>query len=345
MIARNTVLSLMLGFVAATALAVSPPALAQSTTPTPVARVKPVARPTPPAAVAAAPADPAADSAESGGDVVARMGDSVIREDDLIRFVAGLGAADRAALGRDPEAAARVARALVVDRQALDEALAKHWEQQPAIAAELERQREATIVQTYLAALSAPPPDYPSDAELQSAYDANKSALLAPRQFLVDQIFVALARNADKAAADKAAARIADIARRLKEPDADFATIARSDSDARQTAERGGEIGWLAETQLRPEIKASVAALQKGAVSDPIRLDDGWQIVRLADLKPAYTPSFAEVRELLRQRLREEKAAANRRAVLADRLKQNPPAINELVLRKALAEQLEAKAK
>ncbi len=66
-------------------------------------------------------------------------------------------------------------------------------------------------------------------------------------------------------------------------------------------------------------------SLARGAVSEPLRLDDGWQIVRLNDTKAASTPSFAEVHDALRQRIRDERSAEIRRAYLADLLKKNPP--------------------
>jgi peptidylprolyl isomerase len=72
--------------------------------------------------------------------------------------------------------------------------------------------------------------------------------------------------------------------------------------------------------------------LANGAVSDPIRLDDGWHIIRLIDTKAAYTRQLAEVRDQLAQRIREERASANRRAYLAKLIEQSPPVINELAL-------------
>jgi peptidylprolyl isomerase len=320
----------------------------------PAVRAKVAAKPAPVAATAAAPAPasapPASEPVTTGrrstsndaGEVVARMGGIEIREGALRAFLAGLSEGDRAAIRRDPEAMARAVRALLANQQVLTEATTRHWEQQPAIAQQLQQLRDNAIVQSYLASVSNPPQDYPTEAELQAAYDANKSAFLIPRQYLVAQIFIAASKDADKASQDRARAKIDDIARQLKQPNADFAAIARASSEARQSAEKGGEIGWLAETQLRPDIKAQVISLAKGETSAPVQLEDGWQILKLNDTRPASTPSFAEVHDALRQRIRDERAAELRRGYLADLLKQNPPAINELVVSKIAGESAQA---
>jgi peptidylprolyl isomerase len=67
-------------------------------------------------------------------------------------------------------------------------------------------------------------------------------------------------------------------------------------------------------------------------VSDPIRLDAGWHIVKLTDTKASYTRTLPEVRDQLAQQMRKERAAALRRGYLAELLKQHPPVLNELAL-------------
>jgi peptidylprolyl isomerase len=68
------------------------------------------------------------------------------------------------------------------------------------------------------------------------------------------------------------------------------------------------------------------------ATGEPVKLDDGWHIVRLIDTKPARTLALSEVRDQLVQRVRDERAAVNRRNYLAKLVEQAPPAINELAL-------------
>ena len=195
---------------------------------------------------------------------------------------------------------------------------------------------DSAIVESYLQAISVPPANYPDDAEVQKTYDANQSAFIVPRQFRIAQIFVAAAEG-NKTAADQARKKLTDIQARLKQGKADFAAIAKEMSDHRETAERGGELGWVAETQIRPEIKAQVVGLSDNAVGEPIKLDDGWHIIKLIETKASSTRPLAEVRTLLVQRLRAQRAELLRRNHLARLLEQNPPAINELALGRVFA--------
>jgi peptidylprolyl isomerase len=274
----------------------------------------------------------------SGNDTIARVGGTEIKEDDLRIFIAGLGEREQAALSRDPALLSQVVRQLLANHLILKEALAKRWDERPDIAEQLKRAREISIVESYLRSISQPPADFPGETTIQSVYDANRSAFLVPRQFLIGQIFVAQSNDADKAIAAKATKKVADIQLKLKQPNADFAAIARTDSDAKETGDRGGEVGWLSEAQLRPEIRALVLGLAKNAVSDPLKLDDGWHFVKLVDTKASYTRPLDQVRDQLIEKLRNEQTAAIRRAYVAELLKQTPPAINELALSRMLSE-------
>ncbi|MFL9828972.1 peptidylprolyl isomerase, partial [Rhodoplanes sp. SY1] len=240
----------------------------------------------------------------------------------------------KAALARDPAALSQTVRSLLANRLVLKEALAKKWEQRPDVTAQLARLRESVIVETYLQSLTTPPADFPGEQEIKAVYEANASALLVPRQFQLAQVFVAVPKDADKATEEKARKKVDEVTRKLKLPGVDFAAIAKSESDDADSTEKGGEIGWLTEAQLRPEIRDRITGLAKAAYTDPIRLDDGWHILKLIDTKPAQTRPLAEVRDTLVQRIREERVEANRRAYVAELLKQYPASVNELALSK-----------
>jgi parvulin-like peptidyl-prolyl isomerase len=77
-----------------------------------------------------------------------------------------------------------------------------------------------------------------------------------------------------------------------------------------------------------------VFGLAKAGITDPVRLDDGWHILKLLDTEASRTRSLSEVRDALVQRIRAERAEANRRAYVANLLKQTPPVVNEIALSK-----------
>jgi parvulin-like peptidyl-prolyl isomerase len=270
----------------------------------------------------------------AGDDIVARVGGSNVSADELRAYVAALGANERAALAQDPAMLSQAVRMLLANRLVLQEIVAKKWDQQPNVSAQLDRVRENALVELYLQQASAPPANFPSDDDLQKVYDANRAAFLVPRQFELAQVFVALGKDADKAADDQSKKTVDDIQRKLKGPGADFAGIANDNG-----GKNGGDLGWVMETQIRPEIRAKVVELPKGAIADPIRLDDGWHIVKLIDTKASYTRTLPEVRDQLVQQIRNERATALRRAYIGELLKDHPPVLNELALSNLLQDQ------
>lgn len=286
-----------------------------------------------------APPREAATKTESvkSDEVIARVGSSDVTAEEVRTLIASLEPRQRAVLAQDPGRLSQTVRAMLANRLVLKEALGKKWDQKAEVVAQIARARENVIVESFLQSMTMPPENYPSEAEIKAVYDANASAFLVPRRFQIAQIFIAVPKDAEKAAEDAARRKIDDVVKRLKQPNTDFASLAKNESDDKASADRGGEIGWLAEAELRPEIKAQVVGLAKSATTDPIRLDDGWHIIKLLDTRAAHSRPIEEVKSVLIARIRAERADANRQAYVSELLKQTPPVINEIALSKLLA--------
>jgi parvulin-like peptidyl-prolyl isomerase len=288
------------------------------------------------AGVAAASAS-SAWAADAEGDVIARIGTTDVRADEIRAYIASFDPREQAALAHDPALLAQAVHQLLAGKLVLKQALAQKWDQQPTVAARIERARESTIVETYLQSVSQVPENFPTEAEVQSAYDANKTAFLTPRQFQLAQIFIAVSKDADKATQDKARHKLDDVEKKLKQKGADFRAIAQSDSEDPSAATKRGELGWLYENQVVPEIRTQLLGMAKDTVTEPLQLPDGWHIIKLLDTKAAYTKPLSEVREQIVAQLRNERAMQERRAYLAKLLQETPPTVNELALSKILS--------
>jgi parvulin-like peptidyl-prolyl isomerase len=276
--------------------------------------------------------------AASGADsaVIARVGDTEVTADDIRAAIQNLDAKTQAAAANDPAALSQVVRGILTQRVVLKEALANKWDQDPSVTAALARLRDSVVAQTYLQSVSKPADSYPSDAEVQTAFDGNKGQLIVPRQYQLAQIFIKNPKGADEATTAKAQVKLDGIRKALAKHNADFTTIARADSDEAESAAKGGEMGWLAENRIQPDIRGQLGTLAKGSVSQPIRLDDGWHVLKVLDVKDPYTPALAEIRPQLIQQMRNEKARANSQQYIAKLLQDNPIQINELSLSKVL---------
>lgn len=268
--------------------------------------------------------------------VVAQRGGVTLTAGYAQRLVDMQDPAVRQQLQSDPAALARAVRGQMVQMVLLDEARAKKFDQAPDVAFRADQARDAAIVSQYLASITAPPPDYPSDTELQAAYDANKQQFTIPRQFHLAQIFVAVPADAAPQASTAAEKKAKDIRQQLVKPKADFAAVAKSQSDDHVTAEHGGDSGWVREDQLIPAVRQAASALKDDGVSEPIRAPDGWHIIKLLATKPATLASLQDVHDQLVRVLRQQRIAQNERAYVDDLQRKQPIQLDEIQLQHLL---------
>jgi peptidyl-prolyl cis-trans isomerase SurA len=95
-------------------------------------------------------------------------------------------------------------------------------------------------------------------------------------EFLVAEIFIAVDDPRQEAEAERIAADLIDQLRR----GAPFSAVAAQFSQA-QSAEQGGDLGWIRLGQLEPEVEAVITQMPPGAISTPIRTAGGFSIVTL----------------------------------------------------------------
>jgi peptidylprolyl isomerase len=266
--------------------------------------------------------------AEESDPVIGSIGETEVHQSEVLASFGKLGDVEKEALARDPATLTKLVRSLLVQRVILQEALSKKWDEEPETQTLIKNTREAAITDSYLKAVNRPPEGYPSEAELKAAYENGRAALTVPRSFRLAQIFVA-----DESGAEK---KLKAVQQRLKESPASFAQVAREMSEEKESASRDGEIGWLREQQIQPEILAQLPQLKVNAISAPVRLKDGWHLLKVMDMREPFTPIFDQVRAQLAQRMRAEKSSANIQSYVSEVLHNHPVAINEVALSKLM---------
>lgn len=244
----------------------------------------------------------------------------------------------RQQLAADPKKLDEVVRSRLAVEAVLAEAHAKGWEKQPNVQAMIEEARRDVILRSYLASVSAPPADYPSDADIQAAYQQNQSAFAVPRAMRISQIYVALPPNADAAAVEKARQRATDLSRQVHGKGADFAALAQADSDDKTSAARGGDMGFVPAPLLLPEVRQVAENMKPGDVAGPIQTRAGFHVIKLVDTHAAGVAPLSAVKERLRAELRQQRAQQNAQAYMAKLVTSGGGApIDEAALAKALA--------
>lgn len=103
----------------------------------------------------------------------------------------------------------------------------------------------------------------------------------------------------------QAVARLADYKRRIAAGQADFAQLARDNSQD-TTARNGGDLGWTNPGVFVPEFEDALNRLQPGQIADPVISRFGVHLIQLLDRRQAKLTD-AEMRDIARNMLREKK--------------------------------------
>ncbi|MGV6849133.1 MAG: peptidylprolyl isomerase [Marinibacterium sp.] len=77
---------------------------------------------------------------------------------------------------------------------------------------------------------------------------------------------------------------------------ADFAETAKEKSTG-PSGPRGGALGWFGPGQMVPAFEEAVQGLKKGEVSEPIKTQFGWHVIKLNDTRSKAAPDLEDVRD------------------------------------------------
>jgi len=187
------------------------------------------------------------------------------------------------------------------------------------------------------------PPSGPSAEEVERWFEANKSRFVTPETVALQYIELTLDSVAAEVAVtdeglrqhyeqiaperfveaeqrrgshiliesgkDDAAAkaRAESLLERAK-AGADFAALARENSDDIGSKAQGGDLGWSLKEAYEAPFAEALFSMQKGEISGPVKTRFGYHILRLEDVRPAHQRPFEEVRTELEAEYRRDQA-------------------------------------
>jgi parvulin-like peptidyl-prolyl isomerase len=147
------------------------------------------------------------------------------------------------------------------------------------------------------------------DAEVERFYEENEDRLTLPEQVRVRHILLTwkpMGTQDDRAAIHKQMEPILDRARAGE----DFAALAREFSEDSATKGNGGDTGFFNRGTMVPAFERAAFSLEPGEVSDPVDTVFGVHIIKLEEREEPRLLPLDDVREQLRDYVREEKREA-----------------------------------
>jgi peptidyl-prolyl cis-trans isomerase C len=109
------------------------------------------------------------------------------------------------------------------------------------------------------------------------------------------------------------------VVERLKKGE-DFAKVAGEISKDPGSGKEGGSLGWFSKDRMVPEFAEAAFKLTKGQLSEPVKSQFGWHVIKLEDRRTKPAPDFAAVKPQIDQYL-ERKAQQDIIVALRDNAK------------------------
>ena len=139
--------------------------------------------------------------------------------------------------------------------------------------------------------------------EVQNFYNQNLQQYQSPEQVRASHILLKT-EGKDEAAVRKSAE---DLLAQVK-GGADFAQLATKFSEDEGSAKNGGDLDYFGRGRMVPEFEQAAFSMQPGQVSDLVKTQYGFHIIKMVDKKPGSTRTLDEVRAQISDQLRFQKA-------------------------------------
>jgi len=153
--------------------------------------------------------------------------------------------------------------------------------------------------------------------DARNFYESNPASFERPEEVRVRTILFKLDPDADERQVIAAKLRAEDFRRRLVSGE-DMAAMATSVSDD-TSKENGGEIGWVRQGMLLPELEPGVWALKPGEVSEVLKSKLGYHLFKVEERRIPGKVSFDDVKGKVINIVKNEKVLAALEALVKER--------------------------
>jgi peptidyl-prolyl cis-trans isomerase D len=136
------------------------------------------------------------------------------------------------------------------------------------------------------------------DSVLELQYKANIQQYEVPSQVHVQHILFKTVGQTD-ALVEETKKKAEDVLKQAKRG-SKFDELAKKYSEDPGSKDKGGDLGWIRQGQTVPEFEKTAFSLAPGQISDLVRTQYGFHIIKVLEKQNAHTKSFEEVKDSIR---------------------------------------------
>ena len=145
-----------------------------------------------------------------------------------------------------------------------------------------------------------------SDEEVKAYYQSRAERYRAGETRRASHILIQVAQGAPEADAKTAKARADELLGQIRKAPADFAKLATQNSQDPGSAGNGGDLGWFGRGAMVKGFEDTAFALKEGQISDVVRSDFGFHIIRLTGVRSERVKPIDEVKAEILAELKQE---------------------------------------
>lgn len=189
----------------------------------------------------------------------------------------------------DPKIRDNVLRGVASEHMLLKEAEKAGVDKDSDVQARIQAAKNQILIREFLKEKTK---DLVSDDKLKAAYEEKVRNMAGSGQEEVKARHILVKTEAEAKVVEK----------KLKKG-ADFAKLAKEQSEDKGSGGAGGELGWFTPDKMVPAFSKAAFVLKKGEVSDPVKSEFGWHVIQVEDRRHANPPPFEQMRDSLVQEL------------------------------------------
>jgi peptidyl-prolyl cis-trans isomerase D len=156
-----------------------------------------------------------------------------------------------------------------------------------------------------------------SEEEIREYFVMHPKEFLTPEKLRVRHILLRIPQGSDEKTSSEILQKAKDLSTRIKSGE-DFENFARTESQDAATADKGGDLGFITKGTLAPEFEETAYKLEAGGVSEPVKTQQGYHLIKVEEKQPEVALAFESVRDDIRAKLLETKARKKVASVAED---------------------------
>ena len=157
-----------------------------------------------------------------------------------------------------------------------------------------------------------------AESDVKTYYEQNAARFSSAEERRASHILINAPKDASAADRAKAKARAQELLAEARKSPGQFAELARKNSQDKGSAANGGDLDFFSRGAMVKPFEDAAFALKKDEISDVVESDFGYHIIRLTDIRGGKARSFEEVRAGIEAELRTQQAQSRFAAAAVD---------------------------